>query len=51
MWAVYSGEVRREVGTRSHMCCAGWVVWAHGGSAIVCYVYVICLDLMTPFEY
>jgi len=30
MWAVYSGEVRGEVGTRSHMCCVGWVVWVHG---------------------
>jgi len=27
---VYSGEVRGEVGTRSHMCCVGWVVWVHG---------------------
>ena len=27
MWVVYSGEVRGEVGTRSDMCCVGWVVW------------------------
>ena len=27
MWDVYSGEVRGEVGTRSHMCYVGWVVW------------------------
>ena len=27
MWVVYSGEVRGEVGTRSGMCCVGWVVW------------------------
>jgi len=27
---VYSGEVRGEVGTRSRMCCVGWVVWVHG---------------------
>jgi len=30
MWAVYSGEVRGEVGTRSRMCYVGWVVWVHG---------------------
>ena len=30
MLAVYSGEVRSEVGTRSRMCCVGWVVWVHG---------------------
>ena len=30
MLAVYSGEVRGEVGTRSRMCCVGWVVWVHG---------------------
>jgi len=30
-WAVYSGEVRVEVGTRSRrMCCVGWAVWVHG---------------------
>ena len=23
---VYSGEVKGEVGTRSGMCCVGWVV-------------------------
>jgi len=27
---VYSGEVRGEVGTRSCMCCVGWVVWVQG---------------------
>jgi hypothetical protein len=26
MWVVYSGVVRGEVGTRSRMCCVGWVV-------------------------
>jgi len=26
MWAVYSGEVRGEVGTRSRMCYVGWAV-------------------------
>ena len=30
MLAVYSGEVRGEVGTRSRMCCVVWVVWVHG---------------------
>jgi len=29
-FVVYSGEVRGEVGTRSRMCCVGWVVWVHG---------------------
>ena len=38
MWAVYSGEVRGEVGTRSRMCCVGLAVWVHGGFAIICYV-------------
>jgi len=40
MWVVYSWEVRGEVGTRSGMCCVGWVVWVHGGSVIVWYVLV-----------
>ena len=30
-WAVYSGEVRGEVGTRSRMCPGIWEVWVHGG--------------------
>jgi len=30
MWAVYSAEVRGEVGTRSRMCYVGWVVRVHG---------------------
>ena len=30
VWVVYSGEVRGEVGTRSGMCCVGWVVWVQG---------------------
>ena len=34
MWAVYGGDVRGEVGTRSRMCYVGWAVWVHGGSAI-----------------
>ena len=27
---VYSEEVRGEVGSRSGMCCVGWVVWVQG---------------------
>ena len=38
MWVVYSAEVRGEVGTRSHMCHVGWVVWVQG----FCY-YMLCL--------
>jgi len=34
MWAVYSGEVRGEVGTKSGICYVRWVMWVHGGSAI-----------------
>ena len=30
MWVVYSEKVRGEVGTRSGMCCVGWVVWVQG---------------------
>jgi len=42
MWVVYSGEVRGEVGTRSGMCCVGWVVWVqYIGSAIICYSRLI----------
>jgi hypothetical protein len=38
MCAVDSGLVRGELGGRSRMCCVGWVVWVHGGCAVVCYV-------------
>jgi len=41
MLVVYSAEVRVEVGMRSCMCCVGWVVWVHGGSAIVGYCRLI----------
>jgi len=34
VWVVYSGVVRSGVGTRSHMCCVGRVVWVHG----FCYI-------------
>ena len=36
IWAVYSGEVRVEVGTRSRMCHRGWVGWVHGDSDKIC---------------
>jgi len=32
IWAVYSGEVGGEVGTRYRMCLGGWEVWVHVGS-------------------
>ena len=39
IWAVYSGEVGGEVGTRYRMCHGGWEVWVQGGDcAIMCYV-------------
>jgi len=41
MWVVYSGEVRGEVGTRSRMCCVGWVVWVHG----------FCYYMLSPTVY
>jgi len=34
IWVVYIGEVRGEVGTRSGMCCVGWVVWYMGSASI-----------------
>ena len=41
---VYSGEVSGEVGTRSRMCCVGWVVWVHW-FWYFCYSRIIQLDL------
>ena len=38
IWAVYSGEVGDEVGTRSRVCHGGWAVWVQGGTAVMCYV-------------
>jgi len=39
VWAVYSGEVGGEVGTRSRVYHRGWEVWVHGGdSAVIYYV-------------
>ena len=30
LWVVCSGDVRDEVGTKSRMCCVGWMVWVQG---------------------
>ena len=38
---VYSGEVKGEVGTRSGMCCVGWVV----GSGTFC-CRLICGNIL-----
>jgi hypothetical protein len=38
IWVVSSGEVGGEVGTTSHVCHRGWVVWVHGDATIVYYV-------------
>ena len=35
IWVVYSGEMGREVGTRSRMCHRGWVVWVHEGTLLL----------------
>ena len=40
VWAVYSGEVRGEVGMRSRMCYVGWLVWVHG--VLLIYVMSRC---------
>jgi len=45
MLAVYSGEVRGEVGTRSRMCCVGWVVWVRGVLLVFFYSRLIYLVL------
>jgi len=34
IWAVYSGDVQDEVGTRSGTCHGGWG-WVHGVTAVV----------------
>ena len=44
MWAVSSGEVRGEVGTRSGMCYVGWVVWVHGVNLYI-YIYIYIYSL------
>jgi len=33
-WLLYSGEVRVGVGTKSRICCVGWVVYLHHPSYI-----------------
>jgi len=35
IWAVYSGEVGGEVGTRSRVCDRGWEVWVHGRTLLL----------------
>jgi len=42
LWAVYSGKVGGEVGTRSRMCHGGWEVRVHG---LLCYC-ILCLKLI-----
>jgi len=41
VWVVYRGEVRGGVGTRSRMCCVGWVVWVHGFCYILLWVNIV----------
>ena len=41
VWAVYSGEVGGEVGTRSRVYHRGWEVWVHGGNLLL-YVVPLC---------
>ena len=48
MWTVYSGELWDELSTRSRMCYVVWAVWVHGGSAIICYVYVNIVRSTVP---
>jgi len=35
IWAVYSGEVGGELGTKSRMCHRGWELWVHGGTKLL----------------
>ena len=42
VWVVYSGEVRGEVGTRSGMCCVGWVAWVQG----FCYYMLFYVNIV-----
>ena len=35
IWAVYSGDVGDELGTRSRTCHGGWGVWVHGVTAVM----------------
>ena len=53
MWAVYSGDVRCEVGTRSRMCYVGWVVWVHG--VVLLYVmsryHIVFVEIICTYKY
>ena len=41
IWAVYSGEVGGEVGTRSCMCHGGWEVWVQRGTVLLYGLYTV----------
>jgi len=45
VWVVYIGEVRGGVGTRSRMCCVGWVVWVQYMGSAIFYSRLVQLDL------
>jgi len=48
---VYSGEVKGEVGTRTHMRCVGWVVGCSGTfySRLI-YGNILCLHVHIHFN-
>jgi len=50
IWAVYSGEVGGEEGTRSRMCHGGWEVWVHGVSAIICMSKLIIVRSVVSYN-
>jgi len=49
IWAVYSGKVGGDVGTRSYMCHRGWVVWVQGVSAFICVSELIIVRFMVLY--
>ena len=49
IWAVFSGEVGGEVGTRSRTCHGGWEVWVHGVSTIICLSKLIIVRSMVSY--
>jgi hypothetical protein len=49
IWAVNSGEVGGEVGTRFRMCHRGWEVWVHGGTRPLFVVYVNIVRSMVSY--
>ena len=58
IWAVYSVEVRGEVGTRSNMCYVGWVVWVHGVLLLyvmsryyIMFIEIICIYIHFTYKY